>query len=89
MDQEKLTLKTQEILQKAQQIASENGNQSIEMGHTLEAILSVDKDVTPFLFKELNVNTEAVKLATKRIIESSKSNWGTDLPFISNESSYA
>tara|TARA_R110002072_G_scaffold227777_1_gene384605 strand:+ start:16813 stop:19431 length:2619 start_codon:yes stop_codon:yes gene_type:complete len=70
MDQEKLTLKTQEILQKAQQIASENGNQSIEMGHTLEAILSVDKDVTPFLFKELNVNTEAVKLATKRIIES-------------------
>ncbi|MBL1279060.1 MAG: ATP-dependent chaperone ClpB [Fluviicola sp.] len=70
MNQDKLTIKTQEILQKAQQIASENSNQSIETGHILKAILSTDKDVTPFLFKELGVNTNAVKMAIDKVVES-------------------
>ena len=70
MNQEKLTIKTQEVLQKAHQIANENKNQSIETGHVLKAILTTDKDVTPFLLKELDVNINVIELALDKIIES-------------------
>lgn len=70
MDINKLTLKTQEILQSAQQIAMNLGHQSIETGHTLKAILNNDKDVTPYLFNELNVNIQVLEMALDKIIES-------------------
>lgn len=70
MDINKLTLKTQEILQSAQQIAMSLGHQSIETGHTLKAILNNDKDVTPYLFNELNVNIQVLEMALDKIIES-------------------
>ena len=69
MDLNKLTLKTQEILQYAQQLAHENGNQSIESGHVLRALLSQDKDVTPYLLDQLKVNSSLLETALNRILE--------------------
>jgi len=69
MDQEKLTIKTQEVLQKAQQLAQENQNQTIDTGHTLKAILDKDKDVTPYLLGKLSVQIDALSSALDRIIE--------------------
>ena len=69
MDQNKLTIKTQEVIQAAQLIAQENQHQTIESGHILRALLNNDKDVTPFLFNALNVNGSILESALDKIIE--------------------
>jgi len=52
------TIKSQEAIQRAQQIAQELGHQQIENEHVVKAILEVDENVTPFLLKKLNVNLQ-------------------------------
>ncbi len=65
-----MTIKAQEVIQRAQQLAMEHGNQAIETGHLLEAILQIDESVTPFVMKKLGVNTQALKMALDAIIQS-------------------
>ncbi|MDO9001191.1 MAG: ATP-dependent chaperone ClpB [Bacteroidota bacterium] len=50
------TIKSQEAIQQAMQLATINGNQAIETAHILKAILEIDENVTPFILKKLNVN---------------------------------
>jgi len=50
------TIKSQEAIQRAQQIAQSYGHQQIENEHIVKAIFEVDENVTPFLLKKLNVN---------------------------------
>ncbi len=50
------TIKSQEAIQQAVTIATTNGQQTIEPAHILKGILEVDENVTPFIFKKLNVN---------------------------------
>jgi ATP-dependent Clp protease ATP-binding subunit ClpB len=45
MQFDKFTIKTQEAVQQAQQIAMENGQQSIECGHLLQGMFNVDENV--------------------------------------------
>jgi len=68
MDLSKFTIKTQESIQEAQQIALGMDHQAIEPGHILKGMLTVDQDVLPFLLKELNVNEIALTQALDRII---------------------
>ena len=49
------TIKSQEALQQAQQLAQEYGHQQIENEHLFKAISEVDQNVLPFLMKKLNV----------------------------------
>jgi ATP-dependent Clp protease ATP-binding subunit ClpB len=56
MDLNNFTIKSQEAIQKATEIATEKQNQSIEPSHLLKAILMVDENVVPYLLKKLNVN---------------------------------
>lgn len=70
MDINKLTIRTQEVLQKAQTIAIEHTNQSIEPGHILKAIFEVDNDVIPYLLKDLEIDKQMLEMATSKIIES-------------------
>ncbi|QWX85069.1 ATP-dependent chaperone ClpB [Cellulophaga sp. HaHaR_3_176] len=51
------TIKSQEAVQQAQQLAQELGHQQIENEHLFKAITLVDENVTPFILKKLNVNT--------------------------------
>ena len=50
------TIKSQEAIQQAQQMAQSYGQQQIENEHVFKGILEVDENVTPFLLKKLNVN---------------------------------
>lgn len=52
MDFNKFTIKSQEAVQKAQQLAMSNQNQQIEVGHLLKGIFSVDENVAPYLLKD-------------------------------------
>ncbi len=70
MDISKFTLKSQEVIQQAQTIAESSGNQAIETGHLLKAILLTDQDVAPYLFGKLNVNQKMLEAALDRILTS-------------------
>nr|WP_314558815.1 ATP-dependent chaperone ClpB [uncultured Capnocytophaga sp.] len=52
------TIKAQEAVQTAQQIAQQYGHQELQNEHFFKAIEQVDENVLPFLFKKLNVNRE-------------------------------
>ncbi|MCQ2294209.1 MAG: ATP-dependent chaperone ClpB [Bacteroidales bacterium] len=56
MNLNNFTIKSQEAIQKAQEIASANQHQAIETCHLLKGILSEDENVTPYLLKKLEVN---------------------------------
>lgn len=56
------TIKSQEALQKATEIASEGGHQIIETGHLMKAILQSDESLISFLLKKLGT--------TKSILDS-------------------
>lgn len=70
MDFNKFTIKTQEAIQKAQLLTEQKDHQAIEPGHLLKAILTEDKDVTPYLLSKLNVNQEILTSALDRIVDS-------------------
>ena len=70
MDIQKFTLKSQEAIQQAELIATEKGHQAIENAHVLKGILNIDKDVVPYLFSKLNVNTAIVEQTLDRILDS-------------------
>ncbi len=61
MNLDKFTIKSQEAIQTAQQIAQEMEHQQIENEHLFKALLQTDQSVLPFLFKKLNVNIGLVE----------------------------
>ncbi len=62
------TIKSQEIIQKAQQIAFNNGNPNIETNHVLKALLDDDDSPVEFLLKKNNVNVSFVKTKVEEMI---------------------
>lgn len=64
------TIKSQEAIQKAQQIAQGFGHQQIENEHILKAIFEVDENATPFILKKLNVNLVTLKQILEKQLES-------------------
>lgn len=64
------TIKSQEALQQAQQLAHTMGHQQIENEHLFKAISSVDENVLPFILKKLNVNTALLSQILEKELES-------------------
>lgn len=64
------TIKSQEAIQQAQQLAQELGHQQIENEHIFKAISLVDENVTPFLLKKLNVNINLFQQILDKTLES-------------------
>ena len=64
------TLKSQEIIQKALEIATSNRNQAIEPAHILKAMLLVDENVVPYLLNALKVNLAAYSASLDSLIAS-------------------
>ena len=56
MNFNQFTIKSQEVIQQAQQLTQEMGHQQIEPEHLFVSMLEHDPDVTPYLLKKLNVN---------------------------------
>jgi ATP-dependent Clp protease ATP-binding subunit ClpB len=54
------TVKSQEAIQKALEIASSSQNQALEPAHMLKGMLAVDENVVPYLLKQLGVNVAAL-----------------------------
>lgn len=64
------TIKSQEALQQAQQLAQSMGHQQIENEHLFKAIGQVDENVLPFILKKLNVNTAMLNQILEKELES-------------------
>lgn len=62
------TIKSQEIIQKAQQVAFNNGNPNIETNHLLKALLDDEDSPVEFLLKKNNVNVSLVKTKAEEMI---------------------
>jgi ATP-dependent Clp protease ATP-binding subunit ClpB len=70
MDSNQFTIKTQEVIQAAQDYAQTEGHQAIENAHLLKGIFLKDVDVVPYLLKQSQVNQQNIELALDRILES-------------------
>ncbi|CAM4277697.1 ATP-dependent chaperone ClpB [Flavobacterium terrigena] len=70
MNLNNLTIKSQEALQQAQQIAQSFGQQQLENEHIFKAILEVDTTVTPFILKKVNVNIDLFQKILDSTIQS-------------------
>ncbi len=64
------TIKTQEVIQQAQQLAYNFGHQQIENEHLFKAILKVDENATPFILKKLGVNINLFNQVLEKSLES-------------------
>src|SRR5680860_493258 len=69
MDFEKLTIKAQEALTKAQTTASEYGHQSIEDFHLMYALLQQSDGLIPAILQKLEVNPDLLKDDLANIIK--------------------
>ena len=70
MNLNNFTIKSQEAIQKATEIAASKQNQAIEPAHLLKGILMVDENVVSYLFRKLNVNFDAFSKALDKLIDS-------------------
>ena len=88
MNFDKYTIKSQEVLQKAAEVASGNNQQAIEPGHLLKAALTTDENVVSFLVKKLNVNRAFLDTKLEEIIQGYPKVSGQQ-PYLSNGSAAA
>ncbi len=70
MNLNQFTVKSQEAIQKAQQIAMEFGHQSIEPQHLLEGILQIEDSISSFLMKKSEVELSLLKQRNRESLES-------------------
>jgi ATP-dependent Clp protease ATP-binding subunit ClpB len=87
MNLNNLTIKSQEALQQAQQIAQRLGHQQIENEHVFKGLLEIDENVTPFILKKLNVNIDLFKKLLDSTLESFPKVTGGEIQ-LSRDASY-
>lgn len=79
MNLNNFTIKAQEAIQKASEIASGNQQQAIETAHILKGLLSVDENVISYLLKKLNVNLNRISDVLDAQIKSFPKVSGSDI----------
>ncbi|SUJ24616.1 Chaperone protein ClpB [Sphingobacterium spiritivorum] len=82
------TIKAQEAIQKASEIASGNQQQAIEPAHILKALLTVDENIIGHLLKKLNVNITYLEGEVDKQIQGYPKVSGSNI-YLSNEANSA
>lgn len=84
MNMNNFTIKSQEAIQKAVEIANRNNNQSIETLHLLKGVMGIEGSVAEFLFNKLGANVSLLtNLVDREINTLPKVNGGE--PYLSRE----
>lgn len=89
MNLNQFTIKAQEVVQKAQELAMVNTNQAIETGHLLKALLITDEDVLSYALKKVNANLQRISQASDAIVESYSKVTGADQQYLSKDANQA
>ncbi len=79
MNLNNFTIKSQEAIQKAQQLALGFENPQIENEHILKGIMEVDQHVAPFILKKAGVNLAIFQQTIDSIIKSFSKTQGADV----------
>lgn len=79
------TIKSQELIQQAAQIAQGFSQQSIETGHLLKAILEEEPNTSSFLLKKYGISPEAFLKKLDPIVEAYPRVSGGNQPFLGND----
>ena len=82
---DKFTIKAQETVQQAVNIARQNGQQSIEPVHLLKALMDKAQDITTFIFQKLGVNVQQLDMLASQEMQHLARVQGGE-PYLSNES---
>ncbi len=83
------TIKAQEAVQQAQQIAMSNQQQAIDTGHLLKGLLESDEQTISFLLKKVNVNTSRLTQSLDNIVKAYPKVSGDVQPYLSTQASQA
>ncbi|MFT6744813.1 MAG: ATP-dependent Clp protease ATP-binding subunit ClpB [Bacteroidia bacterium] len=86
MDTKNFTIKSQEAIQKAQELAMIGQQQAVETGHILKALFTVDEEVVSYALKKVNANTQRIEQALESILESYPKVSGAGSQYLSNAS---
>ena len=81
----KYTTKTQEVIQQAASIAAANGQQAIETGHLLKAIIGEEPNTSQFLMKKLGVNQAVFLPKLEDLVNAYPKVSGSGQPYLAND----
>ena len=81
---DKFTIKAQETVQEAVNLAQRSGQQSIEPVHLLKALMDKARDVSNFIFQKLGVNTQQMEMLLEQEIKHLPRVQGGQ-PYLSND----
>lgn len=84
MTLDKFTIKAQETVQEAVNIAQGGGQQSIEPIHLLKAVITKARDISGYIFQKLGVNAQQVEMLADQEIQHLPRVQGGQ-PYLSNE----
>ena len=82
---DKFTIKAQEAVQEAVNIAQRNGQQTIEPVHLLSGILEKATDVTNYIFQKLGMNGQQIAMLLRQEMQHLPRVQGGGHPYLSNE----
>ena len=82
---DKFTIKAQEAVQEAVNIAQRNGQQTIEPVHLLSGILEKATDVTNYIFQKLGMNGQQIAMLLRQEMQHLSRVQGGGQPYLSNE----
>lgn len=86
MDFKQFTIKSQEAIQKALELASSGGQPNIEPVHLLKGIITEDENVSEFLFKKLGTSKQVITQKIEDQLATLPKVSGGQQPFLSNAS---
>ncbi len=85
MTLDKFTIKAQETVQQAVNLAQQNGQQSIEPVHLMVALLDKARDVTGYIFQKLGLNAGQIQMLCQQEMQHLARVQGGE-PYLSNDS---
>jgi ATP-dependent Clp protease ATP-binding subunit ClpB len=88
MNFNKYTIKSQEVIQQASEIALGNTQQAVEPGHLLKAMLTSDENLIAFLLKKLNVGRAQLEPRLDEIVKGYPKVSGGN-PYLGNDAAAA
>ena len=82
---DKFTIKAQEAVQEAVNIAQRNGQQTIEPVHLLSGIIEKAPDVTNYIFQKLGMNASQISMLLKQEMQHLPRVQGAGQPYLSSD----
>ncbi|MBX2891428.1 MAG: ATP-dependent chaperone ClpB [Saprospiraceae bacterium] len=89
MTYDNFTIKAQEAILQAQQIAAGYEQQSVDTAHLLKGMLEVDDSVTDFLLKKAGVNLSRFEQDLDKLVWETPKVQGADKQYLTNEANKA